>query len=154
ASLPCGIPGVTPGTQPSAPTLIPLSGSVVEGNAGTTTLNVPVFLFPASSAVVTVNYAATGGTATQGVDYTLSPGTLTFPPGSTVQNVPITVISDTTPELDETVVVTFSNPVGATLLTNLGVGFIRDDDSPVQIRTDDPSVFEGDSGPTPLTFTV
>lgn len=148
----CGIPGFT-GT-PGGTFLVAGTGSVVEGNAGTTTLTVPVFLFPPSSSTVTVAYAATGGTAIQGTDYTLSPGTLTFPSGTTTQNVSITVIGDTAPELDETIILTFSNPVGATLPSTLGLGFIRDDDSPVRITIDDPFVFEGNSGTTTLSYVV
>jgi hypothetical protein len=148
----CGVPSFvgTPGT----PTLFPLTGSVVEGNAGTTTLNVPVFLFPASSSTVTVNYAATAGTATLGVDYSLSPGTLTFPPGTISQNVPITVIGDTTPEPTEVIILTFSNPVGAALPSSTGLGLIQDDDSPIQITIDDPFAFEGNAGTTALTYIV
>jgi hypothetical protein len=149
----CAIPGGSVGT-PGSPTLFPGFASVVEGNSGTTTLNVPVILAPASTSTVTVNYAATGGNATQGTDYTLSPGTLTFPPGTTTQNVPITVIGDVTPESDELIILTFSNSVGATLLFPTGLGRIVDDDSQVQISIDSPSVFEGNSGTTPLTFTV
>jgi hypothetical protein len=155
ASLtPCGVlaGGGTGGTGGSF--LIPGSGSVLEGNSGTTTLNVPVTLVPSSSTAVTVNYATGGGTATAGSDYQPASGTLTFPAGSTTQNVPITVLGDTTPESNEIVVVTFSNAVGATLLTPIGQGRILDDDNPAQISIDNPSTFEGNSGTTDLTYTV
>ena len=65
---------------------------------------------------MTVNYAATGGTATGGgVDYTLASGTLTFNPGVTSQVVNVTVVNDALDEDDETVAVTLSAPSNATL---------------------------------------
>lgn len=153
ASLsPCGIAGG--GVAPGGTFLFPGSGSVVEGNSGTTTLNVPVTLFPASTSNVTVNYATGGGTATAGVDYQATSGTLTFAPGTTQQNVPITVIGDTNLEPDEIVIVTLSNPSGATLLFPTGIGRIIDDDNPAQITIDNPHVFEGNSGTTNLVYTV
>jgi len=102
----------------------------------------------------TINYATGGGTATPGVDYQATSGTLTFPPGTTQQNVPIRVVADTTPEPDEFVVVTLSKPSGATLLLSTGLGRIIDDDSPVQLIVDNPHVFEGNSGTTNLVYTV
>jgi hypothetical protein len=69
----------------------------------------------------TVDYAATGGTATGGgVDYTLNPDTLTFNPGVTQQNVSIDIVDDGAGEGDETIIVTLSNPTGldATLGTS------------------------------------
>jgi chitinase len=150
--LPCGIAsgGVTPGGT----FLFPGNGSVVEGNSGTTTLNVPVTLVPASSTAVTVSYATGGGTATAGVDYQATSGTLTFPAGSTQQNIPITVNGDTTPESDEIVAVTLSNPSGATLLVPTAFGRILDDDNPAQLTIDNPHVFEGNSGTANLAYTV
>ncbi len=63
----------------------------------------------------TIQYAATGGTATAGADYNLEPGTLTFSPGQTTRTFDIEIISDGTPEPDETIVVTLSNPTGGAL---------------------------------------
>jgi len=143
------------GPLPGGTFLIPGAGSVVEGNVGTTTLNVPVTLFPASTTPVTVNFATGGGSATPGVDYTPNSGTLTFPPGTTVQNVPITVNGDPTIEPDEIILVNFSGAVGATLLAPTGLGRIIDDDTPIQITVDNPSAFEGNIGSANvLTYTV
>ncbi|MHC4866972.1 MAG: Calx-beta domain-containing protein [Planctomycetota bacterium] len=61
----------------------------------------------------TVDYAATGGTATGGGgDYTLNPDTLTFNPGVTQQNISIDIVDDGPGEPDETIIVTLSNPTG------------------------------------------
>jgi len=67
----------------------------------------------------TVNYSVIGGTATGGnVDYTLADGTLTFPPGSTLQYINIAIVDDKLPEDDETIVIQLSAPTGPS--TQLG----------------------------------
>ncbi|MFN8637026.1 MAG: Calx-beta domain-containing protein [Chloroflexota bacterium] len=150
---PCGVGGG--GGGPTGPTLFPGTRSVLEGDVGNTPLNVPVTLFPASTGTVTVNYATTGGSATAGADYVATNGTLTFPPGTTVQNIPILVIGDVAPEAPESIVVTLSNPVGAALPFATAIGQIIDDDTPVQITVDSPSAFEGNIGSANvLTFTA
>jgi len=68
---------------------------------------------PEEGQTYTVDYEVTGGTATGGgVDYTLTPGTLTFNPGETVKTIEITIIDDGLDEDDETVEVTLSNVTG------------------------------------------
>ena len=72
----------------------------------------------------------------QGTDYTaLAGGMLTFAAGeTTIKDIDITVTGDTTQESDETVVVTLSSPVNATLGTASGTLTIQDDDaSPVTV---------------------
>ncbi|NER13775.1 BspA family leucine-rich repeat surface protein [Leptobacterium flavescens] len=59
---------------------------------------------------VSVEYTVTG-TATQGTDYTLGNGTLTFSAGSLSQSISITdIIDDNIVETDETIIITLSNP--------------------------------------------
>ncbi|MHC4621317.1 MAG: Calx-beta domain-containing protein [Planctomycetota bacterium] len=71
---------------------------------------------PPVGQTVRVDYAVTGGTATGGgVDYTLNPGTLIFPPGVTSRTIEIDIVDDGSGEADETVVVTLSNPVNINL---------------------------------------
>ena len=70
---------------------------------------------PATSAV-TVNYSVTG-TATQGEDFTLADGTLTFNPGTVSKMLPLVILADATTELAETVIVTLTEPAGAVLGT-------------------------------------
>ncbi len=78
-----------------------------------------VSLSSAKATPVTVHYAATGGTAMGGwVDYSLTPGTLTFAPGETVKAIPIAIIKDGISEASETVVVTLDTPTGAALGTS------------------------------------
>jgi hypothetical protein len=71
---------------------------------------------PPPGQTVTVDYAATGGSADgNGVDYALNPGTLIFGPGVTTQTIEITIIQDGESEQDETIEVMLYNPVNAVL---------------------------------------
>jgi hypothetical protein len=75
-------------------------------------LNV-VLTNPESGETYTVDYAATGGSATGGgVDYTLVPDTLTFNPGETLKQVSIAIVDDGPGEPDETIEVTLSGATG------------------------------------------
>lgn len=64
-----------------------------------------VVLSPAATQAVTVAYAVTGGTAGNGADYSLSPGTLTFNPGETNKMISISITNDSLVEPEETIVV-------------------------------------------------
>ena len=144
----------------AAPTVGIDSPSVTEGNTGEADLDFTVSLSAASGKQVTVNYAVDGadaGTATSGADYeALTAGTLTFAPGETSKTVTVKVTGDTADEADETVRVTLSDPVNATLdvTKTTGVGTITDDDAAPTVGIDSPSVSEGNSGAADLDFTV
>jgi hypothetical protein len=122
---------------------------------GLVTSTVVVSLSRPSALTVTVNYGVTGGTATAGSDY-LAPiaGTLTFPPGSTAQSFKVVVINDPLDEaLRETIILTLSSPVRATLDTNPATFFIIDDD-PLVVCGPDPDATETmpDIGPPDAKF--
>jgi hypothetical protein len=102
--------------------------SVAEGNAATATLAFPVTLSAASSQVVSVGYATADATATAGTDYAAAQGTLTFKPGETAKTIPVSVTGDTAVEQDETLTLTLTNPVGATILDGSATGTITNDD--------------------------
>ena len=69
-----------------------------------------------STSAITVDYAVTGTATGSGTDYTLANGTLTIPANSSSANITIgSIVDDNTYEGDETVIVTLSNPSGATL---------------------------------------
>ena len=90
-----------------------LASSVFE-TSGSAALTVN--LSQACSQTVSVQYAVTGGEATGGgVDYTLTNGMLMFPPGITNQDIVVPIVADNLPEMNETVEITLSNPVGAGL---------------------------------------
>ena len=87
--------------------------SAVSESAGTTTLK--VLLTRAFDKVVTVKYAATGGTATgNSVDYLMAPGTLTFAVGETSKDVSVNITNGINkPEPDETVIIGLSGVTNA-----------------------------------------
>jgi hypothetical protein len=78
-------------------------------------INLPVVLSDPRPGPVVVNYRVGGGSAARGTDYVLADGSLVFPPGETTQTIPVTIINDTVPEGDETVVVSLSDPANAFL---------------------------------------
>jgi putative cell wall-binding protein len=82
------------------------SESVVEVDA---TRQINVAISQADADDVTVSYAVSGGTATPGSDYDVTPGSLTFTPGQTTMTIPITVRQDFEIEGSETVKITLSN---------------------------------------------
>lgn len=67
-----------------------------------------------------------------GVDYQVTPGLLTFPPGTTSNSIPVTIVEDSRPEGNEQIVITLASANGAALGTNQHVVVIRDDDAPLE----------------------
>jgi fibronectin-binding autotransporter adhesin len=136
--LPAGIPagaitfGTTTGigtiNNDDATSMSVANASVTEGNAGTTVLNFTVSLTAPNKDPVTVNFATSPGTATPGTDYVASSGTLTIPSNVLSAQIPITINGDTLFENDETINLTLSAPVGATLSAATAVGTIIDDE--------------------------
>jgi hypothetical protein len=116
--------------EPTAPTLAVGDASVSEGNSGAT-LAFPVTLSRAFARDVTVHYATSNGTATVGSDYQAKSGTLTIPAGATSANVSVAVLSDKAREANETMRLTLSAAVNATLADGSAVGTITDDDTAV-----------------------
>ena len=103
--------------------------TVVEGDTGTKAAVFTVTLTPASSQIVTVDYATADQSAQAGTDYTSTQGTLTFAPGDTTKAITVPVLGDNALESDERFVVQLSNPTNATLGTTQGIGEIVNDDS-------------------------
>lgn len=89
-----------------------------------------VTLSAASLSIITVPFAATGGTAAgSGEDYTLANGTLTFLPGQRTKTIVLSLVNDTRDEPNETIQVTLAAPANAVLGTNkLHTYTILDDD--------------------------
>jgi hypothetical protein len=107
----------------------------VNENAATAT--VTVTLSAESSQSVTVDYAATNGSATDGSDFTAVSDTLTFAPGEISKTFDVTILDDVTEEPNETVNLTLNNPTKATLGDqDTAVLTIVDDDGPPVIHFD------------------
>ena len=107
--------------------------SVTEGNAGTTPLSFPVTLSAASTQPVSVTFATADGTATAPSDYATASGTVTFGPGETSKTISVGVVSDLAIEQDESLTVTISGAVGATIAGATATGRITNDDTQVPV---------------------
>ena len=135
-----------------------------EGNAGTTPMSFTVTLSVPYDVPVTIDYATAdltpdeqywygGSSATAGVDYTATFGTLTIPAGQTSGTVTVPVIGDREVEVYELFFVRLSNPTNANLGYSQALAEIVDDEPYVSINSG-LSGPEGNSGTTPMTFTV
>ncbi|MEI7546056.1 MAG: Calx-beta domain-containing protein, partial [Mycobacteriaceae bacterium] len=119
-------------TAGAAPKVSIADLAVTEGNGEHAHFMFTATLDKASATPVTVNYATANGTATAGVDYTASSGTITFAPGETTQTVHVGIIGDTVVEPSETFTVTLSAPTGATIARASATGTIINDDGLTQ----------------------
>ncbi len=132
--------------------------SIAEGNSGTTDLVFTVTLSAASGLPVTIAYAIANGTATAGSDYTAKTGTLTIAAGQTSGTITIPVTGETVYETDETILLTLSNPTGASFAGGASsltaTGTITNDDAKPTATINAPTVTEGNSGTKALIFTV
>lgn len=100
------------------PPTVEFASASSSGLESVTSVNFTVVLSQASEKTVTVNYATSNGTATAGMDYTATSGTLTFSPGVTSQTITVSVFNGPMYEPDETFHITLSSPTNAGLGTN------------------------------------
>jgi hypothetical protein len=105
---------------------------VPEGDSGTTNASVAVNLSAQTGRTVTVDFNTAGVTATSGVDFVPTSGSLTFAPAVTTQTINVSVIGDILNEKNETFAVVLSNPTNAIIDNNFSTVRILDDD-PVRI---------------------
>jgi serralysin len=125
-----------------------------EENSGAATMAFPVTLSAKSGRTVSVSYTITPGSATPGVDYSLidpASGKLVFPAGTLAKSLRISVIGDTTDEVNETVNVVLIAPVSCALSHGSAVGTIRNDDGP-GIAINNTSATEGNTANFTLTI--
>jgi hypothetical protein len=128
--------------------------AVSEGNSGAVNATFTVRLSAFSSQPVTVNFATANGTASAGIDYVSTNGTVTIAPGTTNQTLTVAIFGDFLNESNETYFVNLTNPNGATISDGQGLGTINNDDPVPAISIGDASVFEGNSGTTNVVFTL
>jgi large repetitive protein len=138
----------------ATPSLDITNVSITEGNTGTANLAFTIELSAVSGRTVTVVYATANGTATAPADYTATSGTLTFNPGTTSLSVNVPVVGDTLDEANETFVFNLSNAVNATIADTQATGTITDNDAPPSLAIANNGLTEGNTGTTPLVFTV
>jgi Calx-beta domain/FG-GAP-like repeat/Domain of unknown function (DUF4214) len=135
------------------PAITIFDASASEGTNADTTMSVTVRLANPSSDPVSVAYSFADGTATGGVDYVASPGTLTFNPGETQKTISVTVKDDSIDEDNETFFINLANPTNATITDGQALCTIFDNDGPT-VSINDVSVVEGTGGTTNAVFTL
>jgi hypothetical protein len=146
-------------TQPATLPAISIADlSTREGNGEHNHFMFVVTLDKASAVPVTVQYKTVNGSATGGVDYAASTGTVTFAPGTTSQMIHVDIQGDSLAEADETFTVELSSPVGATIADGSATGTIVNDDGTAPVlpglSVSDATRVEGNSGTAKLNFTV
>jgi chitinase len=140
---------------PVAPSISVGDQTAVEGDSGTSTMEVPVTLSWASASPVSITYATADSSAKAPGDYlTVGPTTLTFAPGETAKTVPVEVVGDQVSEKSEKFSVKLSSPVGAMLGDALGSVTVLDNDAPLSASVSDAAVLEGETGTANMDFTV
>ena len=135
----------------STPAVSVSDASAAEGDAVAFTVS----LSEASSQQVTVEYATSDGTAAAGSDYTAASGTLTFAAGETTKTVSVATTDDSGDEDDETLTLTLSSPVNATLGDATATGTINDNDNAAPLTagfSDMPATHTGDEFTFGLAF--
>ncbi|MBK9087804.1 MAG: hypothetical protein IPL90_01620 [Holophagales bacterium] len=126
------------------------------GEAGPTA-TITVTRTGGSDGAVSIDYAASNGTAGQPLDYLPASGTLNWADGDSVSKTfTVTIQNDTVFEGNETVNLALSNPGGYAELgpVDSAVLTIADNDPQPTISIGDASGLEGNAGTTPFTFTV
>ena len=106
---------------------------VTEGDSGTVNLEFTVSRQNITAGLIesgSVDYTTTADTATEGVDYESSSGTLDISAATLPMTISVPVIGDTEEEPNETFTVTLSSPMNVMIADESGTGTIRDDDSP------------------------
>ncbi|HEX9012282.1 MAG TPA: S8 family serine peptidase [Anaerolineaceae bacterium] len=95
-------------------------------------VNVGLQLNQAATKPVTVTLAASGGTAVNGVDYSISSPTVTFNPGETAKSIAVNILNDGQADADETLLLRLANPVNAIAADAAQVETITIQDTNVQ----------------------
>ena len=105
-----------------------LSVADVSVNETAGTVTVTITLSASNTNTVTVAYTTSDGTATAGLDYTTTSGIITFAAGQLSRTFTIPIIDDSTNEPSETINISLSDPINASILDGFGVVTINDND--------------------------
>lgn len=116
-------------TEPVLASFSTAAASVTEGTGAATTATVTFALSAASAETVTVPFTVSGGTANNPADHNAMGTSIVFSPGQTTAAWTFQVVADNIDEPNETVLLTMSDPAGAskvcdvmTFPSHLGVG--------------------------------
>ena len=108
----------------------------------------------ATTSSLTVNVSLTG-TATNGIDYTTIPTTVTFAAGSSTALINLNVTDDTLVEGSETAILTVTSGTGYTIGTSASATVnIADNDLPIINLSANQPVVEGNTSPQNVTYTA
>ncbi|HEU5068908.1 MAG TPA: Calx-beta domain-containing protein [Verrucomicrobiae bacterium] len=124
--------------------IAPASGT--EAVAASTGLVFNVSLSGPSGQPIAVDYFTSDGSATNGVDYLGTNGTVLFPSGVTNAAIQVFPIDNILDQPNRIFTVTLTNPVNADLSVTNATGTIQDDDPPPVVWIADTSLLEGDAG--------
>ena len=102
--------------------------TVVEGDAGTRNLVVPITLSDSATADVLVHYSTVPGSAVAGADYTARSGTIKIAKGKRQVTVTVPIASDTVSESTESFSLVVDSAPNATIAKGTGTITVRDDD--------------------------
>jgi RHS repeat-associated protein len=133
---------------------VAFSAASSNGAENATPATITVTLSAAPSQTVTVDYALTGTATGSGTDYTLAGGTLTFNAGETSKDLSAAIVNDTLDEANETIIVTLSNPINATLGTNAVHTYTINDNDDAPTVAFSATSSNGAENATPATMTV
>ena len=129
----------------------------IEGNAlGTVLVPITLNAIPLSDVIIPITINANSTAATG--DYTLGTSSITFTAGTTTlsQTVAVDILPDDLPEDVERVIINFGAITGALpgSVDTATVTIPANDPLKYTVITSDPTISEGNSGSTPVTFTV
>lgn len=147
---------VAPAASASAPSIASVGdATVTEGNSGTTLATFTITLSE-SNGTTDVTYSTFNGTATAGVDYTATSGTVRFTQGQTSKTVTVPVIGDALDEADETFTFALTFIDNGTFQGGdpNATGTILDDDATPTLSISDTTVTEGNTDTVTTTLTV
>lgn len=103
------------------------SASSYEIAESATSINITINRTGDMGQAISVNYAVTAGSATNGTDFTATTGTLNWAANdSSAKTITVQIASDAIVEGDETVQLTLSSPSGASLNTSSAILTIKD----------------------------
>ncbi len=132
-----------------------VSSPTVNEAAGTANFVVTI---PESGLPASYDYAIADGTATSPADYTKGTGTaVTFQPGETSKNLTVTIADDAIDEYDETLKATVTGRDSDSAVdeaTKTGTMTVTDNDVPTFTIAATGPTEEGNSGTTPVGFTI
>ncbi len=135
------------------PVLFVANASSSESDSGTVNLSFVVSLSSAAAESVSVVYGTESDTATSGVDYVATSGTLDFAPGQTTRTVNVQLVGDAIDEFDERLLLRLSAANGAAIARAIAVGTIADNDAAPSVSVADRSVSEA-AGSVALTVSL